>query len=231
MLPLVIACLTGVFCLAPLAVYLSWLASVNRRPRPTVLDARWDFAALLGGLSGFLLFGGGVLVAALQSNARIAGRGNWEQIREAWGQEQVVWGLIAGGYLLAVAVAATVALLSRRQSVTVYNIEREVIEAAVDDALAAVGQPAQRLGNEWAAGGRAVVRIEPLPGLRNMTVRFVTADPQLAAELDRDLRRRLADAPGADSAAAGWLVAVAVGLLVAVTLSLLLLAYLVYLTR
>lgn len=228
-LPIVIACLVGVFCLAPVVIYLTWLAALNRRPRPTVLDGQSDFAALLAGLSGFILFGGGVLVAAVQSNARIVGRGSWEQIRAAWGQEQTAWLATAGGYLVVVVALATVGLLGRRRSVVVFNVDRHTVEAAVEDSLVASGLPADRQGNEWrVAGGTPSVTLDPAPGLRNVTVRFVTPDPRVAEELDRGIRLRLADAPGADSAAAGWLLAVAVGLLTAVILCLTLLASVIY---
>src|SRR5262245_15833948 len=77
----------GVFCLTPLAMYLLWLAAVNRRDRPTVVSGVWDFIALVAGLSGFLIFGAPIAVLALQSNARYGLRGNFEQLRTAWNQE------------------------------------------------------------------------------------------------------------------------------------------------
>lgn len=228
-LPIVITCLVGVFCLAPVVIYLTWLAALNRRPQPTVLDGQLDFAALLAGLSGFILFGGGVLVAAVQSNARIVGRGSWEQIRAAWGQEQTAWLATAGGYLIVVIAVATVGFINRRRSVVVFNVDRPTVETAVEDSLAATGLPADRQGNLWrVADNTPVVSLDPAPGLRNVTVRFESADPRIAEELDRGIRFRLANATGADSAAAGWLLAIAVGLLTAVVLCLTLLAVIIY---
>jgi hypothetical protein len=228
-LPLLVILLCGVFCLAPLALYLSWLGSINRRPRPTVVGGGWDFAWLLAGLSGFLVFGGGLLVAALQSNFRYAARGNWEQIRDAWGQERLAWGAVALGYLLAVGGLAVLVIVSRLRTLSVYNIDRPQAEAAIDAALADAGVPASRFGNVW-SNGRPVVAIDSFAGLRHATVRLVSPDPRVCEELERGLRQRLAAAPASDSPVAAWLYSAAISCFVTVLCCVLLIAYFIHLT-
>ena len=199
---IVILCLCGVFCLAPLSLYLAWLATVNRRQQPTVFGGGWDFACLLAGLSGFLVFGGGLLVAGLQSNFRYAARGNFQAVRAAWGEEGYVWGLIALGYLLVVAGAVALVVASRWRTLVVYNIDRERAEMVIGDALAEIGVNATRFGNIWGEGP-GVIAIDALQGLRNVSVKVTTPDPRLAEELLRALRKRLPEAMAAEDSIAG----------------------------
>ena len=124
-------CLGAVFSLAPLAIYLLWLATLNRRLHPTVLAGGWDFAALLGGLAGFILFGGGLFLSLLQSNARILFRGNVEAMRDAWGQENVTWVVTVAVYLLIVVGSVLLTLASRRRTLVVYNVDPGQFEAAI----------------------------------------------------------------------------------------------------
>ena len=62
---ILVLCMVGAFCLAPLAIYLLWLAQITRRSRPTILGGAWDYAGLLIGLSGFILFGGTVIAGTI----------------------------------------------------------------------------------------------------------------------------------------------------------------------
>ncbi len=226
---IVILCLCGVFCLAPLSLYLAWLGGVNRRHHPTVLGGGWDFACLLAGLSGFIVFGGGLLVAGLQSNFRYAARGNFQAVRSAWGEEGHVWGMIALGYLVVVSGAVVLVLASRLRTLAVYNIDRERAEAVVGDALAEVGVTATRFGDVW-GDGRGVVAIESLQGLRNVSVKVTTPDPRLAEELLRALRRRLPEAPPADEPVGGILTTAAVACFIVMICCMLLVGYFLYLT-
>lgn len=230
-LPLVVLVLaSGVLCLTPVAMYLSWVGGLHRKPRPTVVGGGWDFAALLAGLSGLVLFGGGVLVAAFHSNVRYAARGNWEQLQAVWGQERVAWAAFALGYV--VVVVGTVALVarSRQRSVAVYNLDRDRAEAAVSDVLADAGVNATRFGDVW-SDGRGVVAIDAFDALRHVTVRFVSPDPRLCEELDRGLRKRLATVPSADHRVAGLMYSAAVACSGAIACCLALIAYFLYLTR
>lgn len=227
-LPLLVVLLCGAFGLAPLALYLSWLASVNRRPRPTVVGGGWDFVWLLGGLSGFLIYGGGLLVAGLQSNVRYAVRGNWQQVRDAWGHERITWAAIAVGYLLAVAGLAALVIASRLRTLSVFNIDRHEAEAAIDAALAEAGVSASRFGNVW-SNDRPVVAIDAFTGLRHVSVRVLSPDPRAREELERALRPRLAAAPPAGAPVAAWLYSAAISCGVAVLCCTILTGFFIYL--
>src|SRR6187402_3974874 len=96
---ILVLCIAAVFCLVPLSIYLQWLALITRRDRPTVLSGQWDFVGLAAGLSGFVLFGGGLVLSLVQSNFRYWMRGNFESLRAAWGQEKVTWSLLALLYI------------------------------------------------------------------------------------------------------------------------------------
>lgn len=228
---IVVLCVFGVLCLTPLALYLSWLGVLNRRPHATAIGGRWDFAALVAGLAGFILFGGGLLVAAVQSNARLALRWNEKQFESAFQQERVAWGLTAGGYLLVVAGGVALGMASRSRMLSVYNIERETAETAVDGALAEAGIEAARFGDAWTAGGRAVVEIKSFHGFRHATLRVLHSDQRAAEEVLRGLHKRLAEAPGAYNPAAGVLMSLSIGCLIAMLGCVALVAYFLYLVR
>ncbi|OWK36985.1 hypothetical protein FRUB_07907 [Fimbriiglobus ruber] len=217
-------------CLTPVAVYLSWLGSINRRPRPTVISGAWDFVFLLGGLAGFVLFGGGIILSVLQSNIRLIGRGNWEQIKAVWGQEHLEWAAVTLAYILIVAAVVAVVVLLRAATLSVYNIGRDDLENAVDEALAQAGIPGVRTGNVWAADYR-VVAIDWFAGFRHATVRILTPHPRDAEEIERGLRKRLAATPAADGPVASWLRSAATICLAAVACSLFLVFYFLYLNR
>jgi len=227
---IVVFCMCAVFCITPLAMYLTWLGSVNRRSKTTVIAGEWDFALLLSGLSGFILFGGGVLVAALQSNLRFAARGNWEQLQQAWGEERLVWGALALAYFVVVAAGVLLGVLLRSRSLVVFNIDRGQAELAVDEVLAGVGVPAPRFGNVWATS-HPLVQLDFFHIFRHATIKIVCPDPRLGEEIERGLRLRLPLTPTADGAAAGWMLSASITLMVSVLCSILLLAYFLYLTR
>jgi hypothetical protein len=208
---LLVLCALAVFCFPPLSVYLLWLATLVRRSRPTILSGTWDFAALLLGLSGFIFFGGALVLTVLQSNFRYWMRGNFEGLRAAWGQERVLWMLLAGAYVLIVVgwVAATV--LTRRRSLVIYNVEPAEFEMAIADVFEQLGRPLERRGNLWLSSG-PVFELDRFEAGHTVTFRWVTNDVVLIQEVERLLPaavRRLA--PEANGAAA-WLMAVALSL-------------------
>ena len=190
--------------LGPLALYLTWLGVVNRRPRPTAVSGPWDFVALAAGLSGFLLLGGGVLAAGLHAGVRSALAGNWVQVRAAWDADRLLWLLAVAGYVLAVGGFVWLGVRGRAGSLSVYNLPRDRAEAAVEAALADAGISATRFGDVWAAGGARVAAIDPFPGFRHVTVRLLDADPRVREELERGLRARLAATVTGTNPVAVW---------------------------
>jgi hypothetical protein len=221
---ILVTCIAGVVCLAPLAVYFLWLALINRRARPTVIAGGWDFTALLLGLSGFILFGGGLLLSLLQSNVRFWMRGNFQALRDAWGQEHLSWSVIAGLYLLVVGGGVGLTLLARRRTLVVYNIDPDEFEELVAEVFDQIGRPVERRGNLW-VGTAPLFELEPFAHGRTVTLRWLSDDPHLFQEADRQLRLAATGAPTRDNPSARWLMSAAVGSGVIVGVCLVLLVF------
>lgn len=207
---ILVACLAGVFCLVPLAFYLLWLAQITRRERPVVVPGAWDFAALALGLSGFVLFGAGVLLSLLQSNFRFWMRGNVEALRAVWGQEQVTWSLLVFFYLIAVLGGIGLTLLARRRSLVVYNIEPGAFEALLNETFAQLGRPLERTGNLWASGA-PLFELDAFESGRTVTLRWVSNDVRLFEDVARLLRVALAGHLTEENQVTRWLQSAAVG--------------------
>ena len=203
-------CLGAVFSLAPLAIYLLWLATLNRRIHPTVLAGGWDFAALLGGLAGFILFGGGLFLSLLQSNARILFRGNVEAMRDAWGQENVTWVVTVAVYLLIVVGSVLLTLASRRRTLVVYNVDPGQFEVTLSEVFDEMGRPADRRGDLWVVGG-PVLELERFQAGRTVILRWLSDDRHLFQEVDRHIREAMLSLTGGDNGSARWLMSAAIG--------------------
>ena len=210
-----VVCLAGIFCLAPLALYLLWLAVLNKKRRPTLIPGGWDFAALCGGLSGFILFGGGLVLALLQSNARYIFRGNFEALRAAWGQEQLAWLAVAGGYLFVVVGGGLFTLTVRRRSLVVYNVEPGAFETAVAEVFDHLGRAVTRTGNLW-SGPAPLFELELFPAGKTVSLRWIGDDERLFEEVVRNLRPAVSDLAPVENPTARWLTSSAVGILIVV---------------
>ena len=222
---ILVVCLAAVCCLTPFALYLYWLSGVNRRPHPTVMSGSWDFTGLILGLSGFVLFGGGLLLSLLQSNVRFLMRGNFEAVRAAWGQDRQTWALLAVIYAVAVVGGVLLTLKARRRTLVVYNVEPAVFEgtlAEVFDTL--IGRPVERRGNLW-VGGVPLLELEPFDAGNTVTIRWVSDDEQLFQELERQLRGAVNSVSSGDNITARWMMSGAVGATVVVIFCLILLLY------
>jgi hypothetical protein len=200
-------CFAGVFCLTPLAIYLLWLAAVNRRARPTAVSGTLDFIALLAGLSGFLLLGAPIAITALQSNSRYWSRSNFEQLRSTWNQEKVSWLLVAGGYVAAVATTVTVGLSRRQHTLAVYAVDPDSLARTIHDQLAATFGPIPQSGFSW----EPHIRLEPFPGMGHSLVRIVSPDKAKAFEFERKLRGAIPLVSPAARTPAAWIHIAAVG--------------------
>ena len=221
---ILVVCLATVFSLAPFALYLLWLTTLNQKAHPTLLGGGWDFAALLGGLAGFLLFGGGLFLSLLQSNARFFLRGNLEALRDAWGHEQLTWSLTAVAYLLIVAGGATLALLSRRRILVVYNVDPNQFETTLSEVFDQMGRTVDRQGNLWSSGG-PLLELERSENGRAVMVHWISSDRPLFQELERHLRIAVPSLPGGENVVARWLMFGAVSSLALVVFCSVLLIY------
>lgn len=141
----------GMACLFPLSLYFLFLASLHHRTRPTMVSGVWDAAALLVGLSGFLLVGGTVLIFSLD-----------RAIREFWlfGGTLREWAIlhaqaefaarVAWASYLAVLIGTTWwALRSRRNTTVVYQITPAELESLLPAIFERLGFELQRRGARW----------------------------------------------------------------------------------
>lgn len=202
--------LAGVFSLAPLLLYLLWLSIIVRRHRPTVLPGHWDFAALLAGLSGFILFGGGLLLFLMQSNVRFLIRGNFEALRDAWAKEYVAWLITILLYMLFVVGGSFLTLQSRRRSLVIYNVEPEQFEAALAEVFDQLGRPVERRGNLF-VGGLPLCEVDTFHAGRTVTLRWVSEDRLLFQEVERHVREAVRPLGAAENPAGRWLSTATVG--------------------
>jgi hypothetical protein len=209
--PFVLAVLLcGVFCLFPLAIYLLRLGHMTRREHPTAISGTWDFVGLLFGLSGFILFGGGIVLTLLQSNFRFWMRGNFEGLRALWVQERLTWGLIVLTYLLVVVGSAVLAFMSRRRNLVVYNVEPAAFERLLAEIFDQMGRPIERHGKLWIAG-EPLLELDTFERGRTVTLRWVSDDQRLFEEVDRQLRTALTKEMTDHNPATSWLMVSAMG--------------------
>jgi hypothetical protein len=210
-LPFIVSvCLCGTFCLAPLTLYLMWLARLTRRETPVPVSGPWDFVGVLVGLSGFIVVGGGLVLATFQSNFRFWMRGHMEAFRAAWVQERNTWMLFVFLYLFVVFGCAGAALLGRRRSLVVYNVEPAAFEEALREVFEQLGRPIERTGKLW-FDSAPVCEVDGFEAGRTVTLRWVARDERLFEEVTRLLRAALATHVTAENPVNQWLNTAAVG--------------------
>jgi len=207
---LMVWCFAGVVCVGPLAIYLCWLAGLNRRATPTVVAGAWDFARLYAALSGFLLVGGVLLLSLVQDDSRLLARGDWAQLRVNWGQERVTWTFTMVGYLVLVVGVAALAASTRARTLSVYNVSPADVDRSVEAALRKAGLPAARQGNRWGSQ-IPLVEVSPFHGTAHVGIHLLSGSRPTRDELERHLRSSLTDLPAPDNPAAPWLTTLASG--------------------
>ena len=162
------------------------------------------------GLSGFILFGGGLLLTLFQSNFRYWMRGNVEALRAAWIQERVTWSLLVGFYLGIVLGWIALTLAIRRRSLVVYNVEPAAFETTLLEVFEQLGCPVERRGKLWAYAS-PLLELDTFDGGRTVTVRWVSNDQRLFEDVTRMLRTALATQSTGDNPASRWIMSAAVG--------------------
>jgi hypothetical protein len=172
--------------LLPLAVYCLVLGLINRRRRPVMVSAAWDFAGLLCAASGLLAFGlPGILMGLSEHGRQVILFG--APVRHGWFgdlYESLCESLFSVGsgvlllnyFFLVVGVAGFV--LWRRQSQTaVYNIRPEVFDEVFAGVLDAAGLLWSRAGQRYFIR-RGPKQLRPAEGPAEETESPVTASPR-----------------------------------------------------
>ncbi len=140
---LLVLCMIVFTCLFPLTIYCLILAYVNHRPRPTMVPGAWDFVGVLLGLSGFILVGGPLLVAAVDDLFRqFWFQGNWADLRTRLSDSNL-WLGIWGVYFVLLIVAVRWQLTGRQAWTAIYNIEPRKTKEIVYEALKQQGHEVQ----------------------------------------------------------------------------------------
>jgi len=224
---IIVICFAGMLCVAPVAFYLCWLASVNRRTQPTVVSGGWDFAGVLAALSGFLLVGGILLLTIVQSDPRLFSRGNFNDLKGVFERQWRYWLIVFIGYVGTVGALAVSGIRRRATSLSVYNVDVESLDEAIDEALKQAGLSATRHGNLW-SDQRKLVDVVPFHGTCHATIHILVPHQQQQAEIERHLRARLQLCSSPLNPAATWISALAVGSVLTVVLFVALMMYILY---
>jgi hypothetical protein len=203
--------LGGLACLLPPAVYCLALASLNHRPRPTVVPGPWDFLGVLLATSGFLIFGGPAVLSALHEG--LQPRGRFVELRGYDGSAGW-WPALWLVYFVIVVTGVAWVLWRRRLVTSVYNVDADRFPQWF-------GQLLDRLGCVWARRGDvfyvgrtnpAVVELGLAPGLRHVTLRWESGAGVLRRQLESELRSALAGVAPPPNPLVGWFLSVATAL-------------------
>lgn len=201
--------LGSVVCLTPFVIYLFRICSLVRRHHPVILSGVWDFAGLLAGLSGFLLFGGALFLSIFHSDVRFAARGNFKMLQDSWEHERIGWVLTVFVYLLLVVAAMAWGFWQRRRSLVMYNVEPVVLEHTIEELFEQLGRKVERHGNSWFSGD-PLFRIDSSDASQTATLRWLSEDLLLFQEVERHLRHTLPSLSSGENPTTKWLMSVAV---------------------
>ena len=202
--------------LAPVAVYLSVLAWINRRPRGMLVSGPWDFAGILLAASGFLLFGGPALIVSFDRTT--VWRFEWllggKNTSEA---EILTTGRIIFFGLDFVAVVGTVLVLYLRRRLTViYNVDPLLVEQVLSNPLQEKQLHCSQVSNVLVIDspgannpllvtGPVSVEVEVSEQLCHVSLRWTPADSLLRREIETRLRTALANATAPGGQVGDWL--------------------------
>jgi hypothetical protein len=136
-------------CLLPLGLYFLFLAHLNSRKHPSLLHGTWDLACLLMGLSGFIVVGGPVILAAFDSSLRsylVEGTGpNSLPVPRS---DVTMWSLLAAAYICGLVVALVVMFRARSRVSVLYNAQPADADNVLAGALERLHLPwRKRLGS------------------------------------------------------------------------------------
>lgn len=199
--------------LLPLACYLLALGLINRRSYPLVVSGVWDFIALLGAVAGFLLLGGPLIIERLAERLVLGWLAHPRTGEETITPVQLK--LLLGAIYFVVVAGGTAFLLARQRHFTsIYNVDLEQLEEALEEAFGRRGLQPLRSGRTFffraadaveGAAPAAVLELEPFGAFRHVTLRWDPATGPMRVEVEEELARHLADSPTEPGEVSFWL--------------------------
>jgi len=224
-------------CLLPLALYLLFLAFLNKRPHPTLLHGRWDLTCLLLGLSGFLLVGGPLLLSAFDSNLRgYVFEGSFGQIRQALHADATLWPFLAGGYVVLLAATIFFLMRSRARLSVIYNLAPDETETLLASVLERLRLPWRKRSGIFEVGSlpnndapppekasppatgespfrlSSLLEVNSFPAMHHVTLRWSDEEPEVRRAVELELERTLPNTASTPNPAAGWFITASVAL-------------------
>jgi hypothetical protein len=224
-------------CLLPLALYLLFLAFLNKRPHPTLLSGRWDLTCLLLGLSGFILVGGPVLLSAFDSSLRsYFFGGSFGHLQQTLHADATLWSFLAGAYVAL--LTATIVLLMRAcgRVTVIYNVAPEETEPLLASVLQRLRLPWRKrsgvfevgsLPNDGAEPAEKIVspttaeipfrlssllEVNRFPAMHHVSLRWSEEEPEVRRAVELELERTLPNIASPPNPAGGWFITASVAL-------------------
>lgn len=192
--------------LPPLALYLIVLGWINRLPRPVMTAGTWDFAGVLFAVSGFVLAGGPAFLGSLDERSRLFWLLGETGTPDAGPDNGTFWIAVRLLYFAVVAGGAAVLLWRARRLTSVYNVDPPTVISALEQAFQRLGLTPIRSGDSYTSVGGPTVDVDAFPLMRHVTLRWEPADSPIRREVERELRRTLAEAaPSVQESFLGWM--------------------------
>jgi hypothetical protein len=214
-------------CVAPVAFYFCWLATIHRKKNPTVVHGGWDTLSVVLACAGFLVVGGLVLMGILQNDPRLLLLGSEKELVGLWERQWLAWMLSFLGYVLLVTAAVAFTLRGRTRSLSVYHITSDQLQTALSNTLDRLNwEPAQRIGDSWTSS-HGTVTMQSADGMRHATVQVKATDTERNAFF-RVLRMELAAVASTDGPVVGWCTTTALSLVLMMTFVVALMCYFLY---
>jgi hypothetical protein len=231
-------------CLMPLTVYLLYLSYLNGRPTPVLVPGPWDFAAVLMGLSGFILLLGPLLITLIDSAWRAHALGGWATLKSVSRREAMFGSFLALGYLVLLVVNVVFLLRARRKVTAIYNVAAAAVETSLVGILEEHGYPWRRHEGKIEIGVKkaaeppepaarffphetATVRVDTFASLGHAGLKWGGAWLNVRSEIETALVQALPPLSGRRNPIAGWMFTAAMTVMIVMLLWLVALIYLI----
>jgi LPXTG-motif cell wall-anchored protein len=245
--------LTFLLFIFPVAIYGLVLSHLNRGRHPVLLRGTWDFAGVLLAASGFLIVGAPAILNGLYQDRRLAwARGEMHFLPNAGAGDWYIWAALWAGYYAAVLGGAAYLLWRRRNKLSIYNIDADVLDQALQETLHRLGVDGSRMANRLvlhvpamttAASGTPapwvgepapavpVLEVDTFPSMRHATLAWLTDPGPTRAAFERELGSVLEEVPSEPNPVAAWFLGIALLLLCVTFLGLVALLFLITFAR